>query len=202
MRWIDARVGIGSGTVTLTNTTIESSLLRANVPGTVTLNDIITNSTLNNLPVQLEFRRSMVGKIKYLPTTGSTGEWVGILDFYKIGGTVGKPDPHVDKVALTKIAAGEALKNVNLGKDANRILQGLGIGGSGTNQSGGTNAPAGSNSVGGLLQGILQPRQGGTTNASGTNAPAATNAVGNLIRGLGGFLERKPAHTNTQQRRR
>ena len=61
LNWIDARIGVAAGTVTLTNSTAESSLFRAGTAGTITLAQVLTNSTLNKLPVNLELRRSVAG---------------------------------------------------------------------------------------------------------------------------------------------
>jgi len=169
LSWIDTSAGIGNGTVTLTNATAESSLFRAGLAsGTVTLKEVITNSTLNNLPVKIELRKSLTDRVKYLEAVGTpSGDFLALPHFYTLGGTVGKPNPHIDYAAVTKWGLTTGLRQLG-GKDVNRTLDALGLGGGGAR-----------------------------TNAAGasTNAPA-TNATQSLLRGLGGLLQ-KQSSTNT-----
>ena len=174
LNWIDARTGIGSGTVTVTNATVRSSAFSAGIDGTMTLNDVLTNSTFNNMPVRIAIVGTLSSLTKRFVKSGDTNEYIVLPQFYAIGGTLGKPNPHIDKSALLKGAASEVISRV--GGDTGNILRNLGgsLGLTPTNQA--SNATS--------------------TNKGQTNAPAAsTNSLNNLLRGLGGALE-KPASTN------
>lgn len=179
LNWIDARAGIGNGTVTLTNATVESPLLRAGlVTGTMTLKDELTNSTFNSIPVRIELRRSMVQKVKFLETVGTpSGDYLALPHFYTLGGTLGVPDPHIDYAAVAKWGLTQGLRQFG-GKDVNRALDVLGIGG-GTR----TNQPSAT-----------------TTNAPATNAPATILDV------LPGLFQKQPKNdppkSNPPQRKR
>jgi hypothetical protein len=175
LSWIDAQLGLGSGKVTLTNAVVESSLLRAGLAGTMTLNDVMTNSTLDNLPTKIELHRSLVQRVKFLEAVGTVnGDFVALPHFYTIGGTLGKPDPHIDYTAITKWGISIGLKQLG-GKDAQGVLGALGLGG-----KGGTNA-SNTNASGNLIQnvgGLLQKQA--STNTATTNAPARKKGGFNL----------------------
>ena len=182
LNWIDARVGIGSGAVTITNAVVRSSLFSAGVNGTMTLDDVLTNSTINNMPVQIAVVGSVARRLKVLSTSSASADVVQLPQFYAIGGTLGSPDPHIDKLALFKSAVSEVIGRV--GGDTGNLLKGVGgaLGLSGTaNQTGAaTNAPA-TNSGGNLLQGIgnLFQKPAKAADAA-TNAPAPKKKKFNL----------------------
>jgi hypothetical protein len=166
LTWMDTQIGIGTGTVTLTNATVRSSLFSAGVDGTITLQDVLTNSTLNNLPVRIALVGSVAKRVAFLPVIGNGTDSVSLPQFYAIGGTLGKPDPHVDKAALLKGAVTGTIGRV--GGEAGRVLQGLGNIGGGSSTNGGS-----TNAVGNLIQGLGNLLQKpGKTNAADTNAPA------------------------------
>jgi hypothetical protein len=176
LTWIDARLGIGNGTVTLTNATVRSSLFEAGLEkgGTMTLNEVLTNSTFNNIPVKIAVVGSVTKHLQFLSATSAnntSSNYVPLPQFYAIGGTLGKPDPHIDKSALLKSAASEAIGRV--GGDAGKLLQGA--------------AP---------LLGL-----GNTNKTAGTNA-ANTNATQNLIQGIGNLFNKAPKNTNAPAQRR
>ncbi|HMJ88550.1 MAG TPA: AsmA family protein [Candidatus Acidoferrum sp.] len=166
---VDAHIQITNGTATLQRTFIESPAFQANVPGTITLNEVITNSTLNKLPLQLSLRRSIAEKARLAAKGSDTNAYVTFPSFVSIEGTIGKPKYDYNERAVLQLiarAASEFIKG-----DAGNILRGLGNLGQGTstNQAGGTNATsANTNSIGNLLQSLpglfdKQPK---------TNAPA------------------------------
>lgn len=177
LNWLDARAGIGGGTVTLTNAIAESSLFRAGLSsGTMTLKDVLTNSTFNNLPVSIELRRSVAGWAKNLPGATRSTNFVALPYFYSIGGTLGEPKPRVDTKAVASLLLQGALQNV--GGDAGKVLKGLGLGGGPSTNAAGTNA-ASTNAVGNLIQGLgALLDKSAKTNASATNAPAKGKSGG------------------------
>ena len=165
LTWIGTRIGIANGTVTLTNATVRSSLFSAGVDGTMTIKDVLTNSTFNNMPVRIALIGSVAKRVSFLSVNSDTN-FVPVPQFYAIGGTLGKPNPHVDKAALVRSAAVEAIGRI--GGDAGKILRGAGNLGGGT----ATNGPS-TNASGNLLKGLGNLlEKSAKTNATTTNAPA------------------------------
>ena len=171
LTWIDARTTMGQGTVTVQGVTAESSVFRAGLAGTISLADVLTNSTLNKLPVDLELRRNVSDAARLTPPgTATNAEFVALPKFVSLAGTVGKPKTDIDKVAVTRLLAG-AVGNY-LGGDAGKVLRGLGnLGGAATTTTS-TNATS-TNASGSLLQGLGSLLEKPVrTNTSTTNAPA------------------------------
>jgi hypothetical protein len=165
---VDSQMQITNGVANLRRTFIESPAFQANVPGTVTLNEIMTNSTLNKLPVQLTLRRSIAEMARLEPKGGQT-PYVNLPSFVSIEGTVGKPKYDFNEKAVLQLiakAAGGFVKG-----DAGNLLRNFGGGGASSNASG-TNTTS-TNSVGNAIQGLgnlllKSPK----TNAATTNEPA------------------------------
>ncbi len=179
LTWIDARIVIANGTANIESGTAESSAFRAGVTGPITINEVLTNSTLNKLPVDLALRRNIADAARLTPSgTAADQQFVAMPRFVSISGTAGDPKPEMDKIAVTRILASTIGGFV--GGDAGKLLKGLGnLGASGT-----TNQAAG-----------------------GTNAgPATTSPAGNLLQSLPGLFDKqpKPPRTNAapNQRRR
>jgi hypothetical protein len=163
---VDSQIGITNGTVNLRRTLLESSTYQANVPGTITLNEVITNSTLNKLPVQLALRRSLAEKAHLAARESGQSPYVEFPSFVAIEGTVGKPKYDLNEKAVLQLIAKAASGFIK--GDVGNVLRNFGNSGATTT----------------------------STNQAQTNAPAAsTNSVNNLLRGLGNALQ-KPASTN------
>jgi hypothetical protein len=152
LNWIDARATIAGGTVTLPAVTAESSVFRLALNGTVTMDEVLTNSVLNNLPAEIALRRNIADAARLTPPgTPTNAQFIPLPTFVRVAGTVGDPKSQIDKMAVARLLAG-AVGNY-VGGDAGRILRGLGnLGGASTNATG-TNA-ASTNAIGNLLQGI------------------------------------------------
>lgn len=149
---IAARGTIGSGKVQLEKATVRSPAFLAESTGTITLAKELTNSTIQ-LPISISLARPVAEDIHFLPNnTPTNAAYVKFPDFYSETGTLAKPTPHINTLAL--------------GEDA---LQKLGFN---IPTLTGTNGVIGNvlQGFGGLLQG------GGNTNAMpATNRPPATN---------------------------
>jgi hypothetical protein len=171
LNWVDARADIGGGKVTLPAMLAESSIFRAGVTGTVSLAEIITNSTLNKLPVDIELRRNVADVARLTPPgTPANAQFVRLPRFVSVAGKLGDPKTDIDSIAVTRLLAG-AVGNF-VGGDVGKVLRGVGNIGGGSTNTGSTN------SVGNLIQGLgglLQkaPKTNTTrTNDTTTNAPA------------------------------
>ena len=169
------------GKVDLAGTKVGSSAFRLEPTGGVTISDVLTNSPVK---IPLAFFLGPSGSKSLLVATGPDG-YGRLPDFASLGGTVGKIDTKLDKLALGELALRSAAGLPgNLGGAAANILKGAGgkagnvlqgVGGL-VSPSNSTNASSG---LGGLLKGLTG---GGTpTNAAGTNA-APTPGLLDLFR--------------------
>ena len=153
LKWIDVRAVITNGTVTIPVASLESSVLRAGLNGTITLASVLTNSTLNRLPVEIALSRNAAERARIAPANTPTNQaFYALPAFVTVGGTVGDPKSRLDSIAVTRILAGTV--GNYLGGDAGKILRGLGnFGQSNTNQTTATTNQS-------------------SPNAANTNAPA------------------------------
>lgn len=171
LNWINAQATISNGTVHLPGAIAESSVFRGGMSGTVTMDEVLTNSVLNNLPVDIALRRNVSDAARMTPSgTPADVQFVTLPRFVSVAGTVGNPKTKIDTIAVTRLLAGTV--GNYLGGDAGKILKGIGnLGtGSSTNASG-TNTTS-TNAVGNLIQGLGSLLQKpAKTNATTTNAP-------------------------------
>jgi hypothetical protein len=172
LNWIDAQATISNGMVHLPGAIAESSVFRGGMSGTMTMNEVLTNSALNNLPVDIALRRNVSDAARMTPSgTPADVQFVTLPRFVSVTGTAGNPKTKIDTIAVTRLLAGTV--GNYLGGDAGKILKGLGNLGTGSSTNAtGTNATS-TNAVGNLIQGLGSLLQKpAKTNATTTNAPA------------------------------
>jgi len=191
--WVSAQTDIGQGQVKLQHLGVESEAFYAESTGAITLTDVITNSPLN-LPLDLSLQRSLAAKIKLLSAdTPSDAKYAKLPRFVTVKGTLGNPDPDINKTALLGVALKEAAAIGFGNQKTENILGGLGSvltgqkGNANTNGAS-TNASSGDNILQGL-GGLLNKNQSNTNNAK-TNAPQ-TNAAPNLLNDIFKGLQKK-----------
>jgi len=169
----------GSGQVNLQQASVRGSTFLAESTGAVTLNAVLTNSTLN-FPVSISLARPVAQRINLLPAnTATNAVYAKLPDFLTMKGTVGAPKTDIDKMALVGMVA------QGVGGKAGGLVQGLGglLGGSSTPSAVTNAAAAKTNSLLQNLGGLLGKP------AASTNSPSApTNAspVNDLLNGLFG----------------
>jgi hypothetical protein len=176
--WIDASTTIGSGKVTVEKAAIETEAFLADVVGQITLDKVLTNSTLK-LPVKLSVRRSYAEKAGIMPAnTPPDAKFVALPDFLTIVRTVGDPKPDINytKLALTtatKFLPGEA---GNIAKGVSSLFNK-----SGSTNSSGTSSNSGG--VGGLLQSLggLADKNKSSTNNATTNSATPNSTHPSLL---------------------
>ncbi len=171
---IESQTQIGAGKVDVRKFALTSTALQVQSVGTVTLASVLTNSTLD-LPVTLLLSSNIARKSNLYPADAPTNAtFVALPPFVKIGGTVGKYDAQIDKLAVAGILA----KNISGLPSSVAGTVGSTLG-TVTNLVGGLKS---TNAVQNILGGLL----GRGTNAPGsTNAPAAdTNNPVNAIKSL------------------
>lgn len=200
INWVAAQTVISNGIVHVQNASVESEAFLAKLAGTVTLENVISNSTIN-LPMDFSLRRSLAEKSGILPAnTPEDAKFAPLGNIYSIRGTVGAPEPDANKTVL----AGLALRGVGgLIKDerASQVIGGLGniLSGNKSSTTNTTGAATNASPVGGLLQGLggllgnqpqatNAPAAKGATNAPATNAPAR-NPLEGLFKSLQGPKE-------------
>lgn len=166
---IQARGSIGSGTVDLQRAYVESPAFEVETHGPIKLAEILTNSTLGNLPLGISVRRGLAEKINFVPAgTPSNAAFAKLPDFASIGGTIGAPDPKINKTALLGTALQQLGGNIpGVSKQTGGLIQGSGglltgqqSGAKGTNApTTGTNQPPAQSPVNSLLDQFLKPKK-------------------------------------------
>ncbi|MGA2658613.1 MAG: AsmA family protein [Verrucomicrobiota bacterium] len=132
----------GSGKIDLRQVLIQGPAFEALAGGTITLQDVLTNSTLQ-IPVSVYLERGVARRLKMADNAPANGAYAKLPDFLTMKGTLGNPKSHIDKTAL----AGAVLEG--LGREAAQAGGGLfqGLGGRPGNRRPATNAPAASASA-------------------------------------------------------
>jgi hypothetical protein len=148
----------GSGKIDLRQALIQGPAFEARASGTVTLEDVLTNSPLQ-IPVSVYLERGVARRLKMADNAPANGAYARLPDFLTMKGTLGNPKSHIDKTAL----AGAVLEG--LGREAAQAGSGLfqGLAGTPGNRPPATNAPAAS------------------TNAPATNQSPVRNLLNNLF---------------------
>ncbi|MEP6662560.1 MAG: AsmA family protein [Verrucomicrobiota bacterium] len=137
LNWIDAKLNFGDGKITVTKFTAESEAFRAGLQTVIPIADVLTNSPLDNVPVNFELRRSFAKKApKEINLNNGApsadGKYVMLPTFVRIRGTLGDPKAKTDLKSLLLQGVGA------IGGDAGKVLQGL----SGILNEKNTNAPS------------------------------------------------------------
>jgi hypothetical protein len=170
----------GSGRVDLQNALVQSPAFEAQATGTITLNEVLTNSPIL-IPVSVSLERSVAQRINLAGNTPTNAAYAKLPDFLTMKGTLGNSKADINKIAL----ASAVMQGVG-GKtgQAGGALQGLSSllsGGTNTTVNTGTNQS--SSTAGGLMQGIGGIL--GNSPTATTNAPATNQSpVKNLLKGF------------------
>jgi len=98
----------GNGTINLKDTIIQSRAFQARVDNAdraITITEILTNSTLQ-IPVLVSLRRDLAGKVNLVPPgTPTNAAYATLPNFLTMKGTVGKPNPDINKLVLIELTA-------------------------------------------------------------------------------------------------
>ena len=142
--YVHGEVNIGNGTINLSKFIVESPAFQGTTAGTITIASVLTNSTINTLPVDIALRRSIALKANLAPaSTPATTAYVRLPNFVKVSGTIGAPNVETDKLVITSILANStvgALGGLVPGNVGNTIKGLGGLLGGGTPQQ--PNTPA------------------------------------------------------------
>jgi hypothetical protein len=142
-------VKIGDGKINLNQFNLESGAFTADTAGEIPMAAVLTNSPLNNLPVNFSLRRSIAASAHLIPDgTPTNANYVKLPTFITLRGTVGDPKSHTDMLVIGGLLA--------------KSVQGIpGLGGGKTGRL--------IDDVGGLLNG----KSSNTNNAASTNKAGA-----------------------------
>jgi hypothetical protein len=162
---ITARGSAGQGKLALQQAVVQSSAFRAEATGTVTLAPVLTNSAIE-IPVAVYLSQPIAQRLNLVPAnTPTNAPYAKLPDFLTMKGTVGKPDPAINKLALASLALKGIGGAIPSGSKAGNIVQGLeGLLGGNKTSPPSTNAapsqPATNQSpVGDLLNRFLKPKK-------------------------------------------
>jgi hypothetical protein len=161
---LTSTVKLGGGQINLAELTVMSDAFVAQSQGVIPIADVLTNSPLNNIPVEILLSYPVAARARVLPANASTNDaYVKLPTLAHVRGTIGEPKADVNKTAITLLVGRSAGKLI--GGDAGKVLQGIGglLGGDrNTNAPSGTatNAPpAQRNPLGGLLDRLQKPKK-------------------------------------------
>jgi hypothetical protein len=103
-----AQATAGNGQVDLQSATVQSTAFEADAVGSITLDSVLTNSTIN-LPVGVSVSQDIAKELNLPATASSTNAvYVPLPQFLTMSGTVGNPKTDINKLAL----AGMAIQSV------------------------------------------------------------------------------------------
>ena len=171
---------VDSGRVNLRQATVQSSAFEAMAhDGTITLNEVLTNSPIQ-IPIAVLLERSIAQRINLAGNTPTNATYAQLPDFLTMKGTLGKVKADVNYVALSSAV----LQGVGgKGTEVNGAIQSISglLTGKNATPSNSTTTPRSGGKMGNFLQGV------GALMNNTTNAPAANGqapAVQNLIKGF------------------
>ena len=145
INYLVGQLTMGGGAINLQQLVVESPAFQGLAAGTVNIASVLTNSTINRLPVDVALRRSIAIKSNLSPpTTPATTEFVKLPNFVKVSGTVGNPVVETDKLVIASLLANSKLGNLIPGNAGNVIRN---LGGLGGLLGGQPPAPAATNSL-------------------------------------------------------
>jgi hypothetical protein len=151
VKWLNTNVKLGEGKIDLADLTVFSDAFIAHSQGAIPITDVLTNSPINNLPVEISLSRSVAERARVLPgNTPPNAAFVQLPAFVHVRGTIGDPKAKTDNAVILALIAKSAGGVVP--GTAGKILGG----------------------VGGLLGGERNTNRPASTD---TNAPAATNTT-------------------------
>jgi len=104
--WVDGKIELGNGQADMKHFIAASEAFRVNVPGKVSLADVLTNSPIHDIPVELSLSKTNAMKAKLAKEDSPLdGGYVKLPDFVNVGGTVGEPKVKIDELVIVGLVA-------------------------------------------------------------------------------------------------
>jgi hypothetical protein len=111
---LDVHSKMGDGKITATKIIASSAAFQAQTAGTITIANVLTNSTVDNWPIHLALGRSSAQRLGWVTPNAPTRQMYFLLpDFATLNGTMGSPATKLDKVALAEILGRTGLNVAN-----------------------------------------------------------------------------------------
>jgi hypothetical protein len=148
VKWLNSRIKMGEGKMELADLTVFSDAFIVESRGVVPIADVLTNSPINNLPVEISLSRSAAERARVLPAnTPTNAPFVKLPTLAYVRGTIGDPKPDVKETVIVGLVAKSASGLISPRSDVGRIVGGIGgllTGDRNTNRPAATrtNAPA------------------------------------------------------------
>ena len=109
---ISVQAKAGNGVVNLQSATVQSAAFAANATGGVTLNPVLTNSTIN-IPVTVSLSQAIAKQLNVTSTKASANAaYVPLPQFLTLTGVIGNPKANIDKLALAGVAVHSVTGNL------------------------------------------------------------------------------------------
>jgi hypothetical protein len=135
INWMVANVKIADGKINLTQCQLAGEAYAANSQGVVTIAPVLTNSPIENIPIEVSLSRSLAHRAGIKTANQDpNAAYVQLGRVAHIEGKLGDPKPKADTARIAMLTAGSLV-----GGEAGQILRGLGGMPSGQST---TNAPA------------------------------------------------------------
>ena len=99
---ISMQATAGNGQVNLQLATVQSSAFEADAVGGITLDAVLTNSTIN-IPVTVLLSQSIARQLNLAASASAGGAYVPLPQFLTMTGTLGNPKANINKLALTGV---------------------------------------------------------------------------------------------------
>jgi len=128
VNWLAANGAMGGGKVNLNKFTLVSAAFTADTMGEIPLATVLTNSPINNWPVNFALRRSLADKANLIPKNAPTNTpYVLLPNFVKVGGTIGDPKTHTDELVILQLV-GKSVAGLPgaVGEKAGQVIEGAG----------------------------------------------------------------------------
>lgn len=100
LSWLDARMDLGGGNITLSRVAMQSAAFEAQTHGVIPIAVVLTNSPLN-LPVEFALSRGLAEKASLLSAnTPTNAPYAALPKFVTVKGTIGEPKTDLNELAL------------------------------------------------------------------------------------------------------
>jgi uncharacterized protein involved in outer membrane biogenesis len=112
IQFLSVRTTAGSGTVNLRQATVKSAAFEADAVGSIALDSVLTNSTIN-IPVTVSLSQPIAKRLN-LASSATNAAYSPLPQFLSLSGTLGNPKANINKLALagtTIRAVGGSLLN-------------------------------------------------------------------------------------------
>ncbi|HEU6448558.1 MAG TPA: AsmA family protein [Verrucomicrobiae bacterium] len=111
---LDVHAKVGGGKISATSVDVGSAAFQTQTAGTITIANVLTNSTINDWPVHLELAKASAQRLGWVPPNApASQQYFALPDFLTVKGTIGAVDPKPDYAVVGVILARSGLNIYN-----------------------------------------------------------------------------------------